>query len=384
MWQQEFTWFFALFHHEFRQGNLIAFEVLMALAFAHFFGFYNPKQLADFLNIPHQKLYAQVKDWSVYFLKEMLVRFMVKQAVEHLKPVMPKSVATRSRAGMTLSIDNSVMDRFGKLLRGTWSWVSGRYHKVIRGQDLLGIVLTVNHIAVPLHLLFCPKQGRYNTNKAALLIFMLTRLKAEFDREGIDITQIPLTMDSWFVSEPLRKRLHRLGFAKIIIAGKSNYVFTIAGKKQEASQWKKDLVLHDPTWGIDVPSYRVQGDSPTFGSITRFFFQKSTTRSYYLMNCSENAMRGAEIWHIWKQHHLIECFWKILKSIFHIRAMQLQGDGLYTALLIKGLAYLLAIRLQAHRTFSQSTITQIMRTLSRDDALGTLLTEHFHLPFLVT
>ena len=101
MWQQEFTWFFALFHHEFRQGNLIAFEVLMALAFAHFFGFYNPKQLADFLNIPHQKLYAQVKDWSVYFLKEMLIRFRVKQAVEYLKPVMTKSVATRSRAGMT-------------------------------------------------------------------------------------------------------------------------------------------------------------------------------------------------------------------------------------------------------------------------------------------
>jgi len=30
MWQQEFTWFFALLHHEFRQGNRIAFEVLMA------------------------------------------------------------------------------------------------------------------------------------------------------------------------------------------------------------------------------------------------------------------------------------------------------------------------------------------------------------------
>lgn len=56
MWQQEFTWFFVLFHREFRQGNRIAFEVLMALAFAHFFGFYNPKQLADFLDIPHQKL----------------------------------------------------------------------------------------------------------------------------------------------------------------------------------------------------------------------------------------------------------------------------------------------------------------------------------------
>jgi len=80
----------------------------------------------------------------------------------------------------------------------------------------------------------------------------------------------------------------------------------------------------------------------------------------------------------------VECFWKILKSIFHIRAMQLQGHGLYTALLIKVFAYLLAIRLQAHRPFSKLTITQIMRNLSRDHDLGTLLTEHFHLPFLAT
>lgn len=384
MWQQELTWFFALFHHEFRQGNRVAFEVLMALAFAHLFGFYNPKQLADFLDIPHQKLYTQLKEWSVYYLKEMLLRFMIKQAAEQLKPVLQKSAATQSRAGLTLSVDNSVVDRLGKLLRCTWSWYSGRYHDVVRGQDLLGIVLTINHLALPLHLLFCPKQGRYNTNKADLLIFMLSRLKAGFVREGIDLTKIPLTMDSWFVSQPLRERLHRLGFTKIIIAGKSNYTFTIDGKKQEASQWKKALVLHDPTWGVDVPSCRVQGDSPTFGTITLFFFRKRTTRSYYLMNFSTAAMRGAEIWHIWKQHHLIEWFWKILKSLFHIRAMQLQGHGLYTALLIKMLAYMLVIRLQAHRLFSKLTITQIIRTLSREHELGILLTEHFHLPFLAT
>src|SRR4029453_5007252 len=110
-------------------------------------------------------------NWSVYYLKKMLIRFMVKQAVEHFKPVFGKSAATQSRAGMTLSIDNSVMDRLGKFLRCTWSWYSGRYHKVIRGQDLLGIVFTINHMALPLHLLFCPKQGRYHTNKADILIF---------------------------------------------------------------------------------------------------------------------------------------------------------------------------------------------------------------------
>ena len=59
MWQQELIWFFAIFHHEFRKNNPIAFEVLMVLAIAHVFGFYNPKQLADFLDLPHQKFYAE-------------------------------------------------------------------------------------------------------------------------------------------------------------------------------------------------------------------------------------------------------------------------------------------------------------------------------------
>ena len=316
-------------------------------------------------------------------MKKMLLRFMVKQAAEKLKPVLSKSAATRSRAGTTLSIDNSVMERCGKLLRCTWSWYSGRYHQVIRGQDLLGIVLTIHHLALPLHLLFCPKQGRYHTTKADLLICMLTQLKTAFLREGIDITQLPLTMDSAYVSQERRDRLHQLGFIDIIIAGKGNYVFTIDGQKWAASTWKKVLMLEEPTWGIDVPSCRIRGSSPTFGSLILFFFRKSTTRSYYLMNFSQRSLRGAEIWHIWKQHHVIECFWKIMKSIFQIRFMHLQGDGLYTALLIKVFAYLLALRLQAQGVFSKLTITEIMRKLRREEDLRDFLVTHFHTPFSI-
>jgi hypothetical protein len=90
----------------------------------------------------------------------MLIRFMGKQAVEHLKPVLHKSAATQSRAGLTFSVDNSVSDRLGKFLRCTWSWYRGRGHDGVRGQDLLGLGLTLNHMALPLHLLFCSKQGR--------------------------------------------------------------------------------------------------------------------------------------------------------------------------------------------------------------------------------
>jgi hypothetical protein len=383
MWQQEFLWFFTIFHQEFRKNNGVAFETLMVLAIAHLFGFYNPKQLADFLEVPHQQFYTVLKDWSVYQVKKMLLCFMVKQAAEKLKPVMSKSAATRSRAGTTLSIDNSVIDRFGNLLRCTWSWYSGRYHKVIRGQDLLGIVFTIEHIALPLHLLFCPKQGRYHTTKADLLIFMLTQLKTVFLREGIDITQLPLTMDSAYASQALRERLHQLGFTDIIIAGKGNYVFTIDGQKWDASTWKKVLMLEEPKWGIDVPSCRIRGYSPTFGSLILFFFRKSTTRSYYVMNFSQRSLRGAEIWHIWKQHHVIECFWKTMKSIVQIRFMHLQGDGLYTALLIKVFAYLLALRLQAQRIFSKLTITEIMRNLRREEDLRDFLMTHFHAQFSI-
>jgi len=42
----------------------MAFEILMMLAMAHFFRCYNPKELADFLEIPHQQLYVNIKDWS--------------------------------------------------------------------------------------------------------------------------------------------------------------------------------------------------------------------------------------------------------------------------------------------------------------------------------
>jgi hypothetical protein len=49
---------------------------------------------------------------------------------------------------------------------------------------------------------------------------MLTQLKAAFHREGVDITQLPFTLDAGYVSHELRDRLHQLGFSKIIMAGK--------------------------------------------------------------------------------------------------------------------------------------------------------------------
>jgi hypothetical protein len=384
MLDQAFAWFLVTYQEEFRRGNVAAFETLVFLSVAHLFGFYNPKALADYLQTSPQRLYEQLKTFSLYTLQELLIRFQVKQAVERLRPILEKSDATRSRAGVSLAADDSVIDRIGQKLRCVYHWYSGRWKQIVNGQDLLGIVLTIEGVAFPLALRYCAKQGRANTDKPSLLIAMLTRLKAEFEQQGIDLTVFPITLDSWYVSKGLREELYRLGFRKILLAGKGSYTFTIGQKKQVASAWKKDLNLAPSQWGIDVPALRVEAQSPTFGKQVLFFFQKSTSRSYYLMDFSSPHLRGAEIWHIWKQHHGVEVFWKILKSIFKIQAMQLPGDGLYTGLLIKVLAYLLAIRIQTQRAFSKFTLIQLMRKIQREEDLKTLWMEHFHLPIPAT
>ena len=72
-----------------------------------------------------------------------------------------------------------------------------------------------------------------------------------------------------------------------------------------------------------------------------------------------------------------------MQSIFQLRSMQLQGDGLYTALLIKVFAYLLALRLQAQGVFSTLTITEIMRKVRREEDVRDFLMTHFHAPFSI-
>ncbi len=137
MLTNELNWFFWVFSKDFRLNSIEAFQTLIFLALAQFFGFYNPKELADYLGINTHALYRHLRSFSVYSIKSMLLKFMVKQAAEELKKVLKKSPSTISRSGITLSVDNSVIDRFGKMFRCTYSWYSGRWKKVVNGNDLL-------------------------------------------------------------------------------------------------------------------------------------------------------------------------------------------------------------------------------------------------------
>ena len=376
------TNYFIRFAKEFRQGKKEAFEMIMALAISHIYGCYNPKQWADYLGIKPDKIYQQINQWSPYRLKKTLIKMMVSQAAQNISAIRKKSKATQSRANMTLAIDDSVIDRVGKRLRCTWSWYSGRGKKVVNGQNLLGIILTINGKPLPVHLKFSSKQGSKNTDKPSLLILMLTELKTEFLSHEVDITSLPITLDSWYASQELIEKLTKLGFHKIVIVGKGNYVFNDGKMKQNATAWKQQIKYNQASWAIEVEHKRKVMTNPTFGQINVLFFRYCLTRAFYVMDFSLHSLRSSELWRMWTAHNLIEQFWKILKSILNIKAMRLRAQGLYTGLLVKVMAYLSLLSLQFQRRRNNFSLTQIIRQLRRESNLLDLLHEHFHLEFL--
>ena len=123
---KELQWFFQAFPSLLRRGDKQAFQTLMILSLAQLFGFDTAKALADELEVPPQSLYARLKGMSLYSLQKLAVRLMVKQAAEQLGPLQAKSAATQSRAGISLSGDDTVIERVGKTLRATFRWYSGR------------------------------------------------------------------------------------------------------------------------------------------------------------------------------------------------------------------------------------------------------------------
>ena len=297
--------FFVKFNQLFRSGKIEVFEPIMILAISHAYGCFNPKQLADFLGVNHQKIYTEISSWTLYKLQKVLKLMMINVAVEQLQIIEKKSNSTQSRANITLAIDDSVIDRVGKRLRCTFTWYSGRWKKVVNGQNMLGIILTMNGKAMPIGLAYCSKQGRKNTDKPSILIAMLKEIKEECLKENIDITKYPITLDSWYVSKTLKEQLYELGFTKIIVAGKGSYVFEGENFRGKGSEWKKRVDYQKNQWGIDVPCVRKRLLNPTFGELNLLFFQKSNSSCYLLIDLSSISLRAVEIWRIWAAHNII-------------------------------------------------------------------------------
>ena len=164
-------------------------EALLMLVVGNLMGFYNPNQLADYLELDKNALYRQLHSWSLYQLKRMLTLAGCHCALEAIRETLSKSASTQSRSRITISVDDTVLKRSGACLSYIYSWWSGQYNRTLDGQNLLAITIGIGQTVIPLSIRPVGKQGRANTQKPAVLKAMLTDVLDFFSEAGINLTQ---------------------------------------------------------------------------------------------------------------------------------------------------------------------------------------------------
>lgn len=372
---QSITYFQELFSTVFTANSQNAVEVLLMLASGHIFDIFTPNHLAQTLCIDKNKVYSAIKTWSIFLSRKLLLFVGCHIASKMIIEAVKKSPATLSRMRITTNVDDTVIGRLGKFISLTYSWFSSKHDRPINGQNIIAITIKIGERIIPLNVRPVSKQGRGNTSKPDIFRNMLREVLCFFEQEGIDLTQFPITFDSWYGSRELVDMLSAEGFSQILIHAKGNYVFTIDGKKQKLSAHKKEIKFDEDAWGCKgIPVSRKEAESPTFGKVLLLFFKDGGKVKCVI--AFGRKLRASEIISIWKQHHSIECFWRRLKSDLQIHKVRMRDrQGVYAMVGIKLVAYLM----MEHLSFQTGlTFHQLKIQAKREIDVCSFFSEHFH------
>ena len=348
-------------------------EIIMILLVGFLWGLYNPHQVAEHLGVSSSALYSALKSLSAHHWRSLLDQLMLELALEKLRRYEEASPATRSRMEATLTIDDSVVKRFGAAISYVWCWYSGQSKQVVRGQDLVGIVLKIEGEIIPLRLVWVTKQGRGATSKPEVLGREMAKLVAYFAEEKIDLTNVGVSLDSWWVGEELSKQLAELGFKKQVFAAKSNHVLKVGKEEKKLREWQKEAQVKEG-WGQPRDGGRMAGENPTFGKVAVIFFYHPRSKTFGVL-CPEQQLRCCEALRIWENHPAVETFWKRMKSWVGLGKQQWRGSaGAWGELCLRVLAYFFGASL-----FSEGRETRARLTiwLRRKATFAQLIEEHF-------
>jgi hypothetical protein len=178
-------------------------DVVMLLSAGVMFGAYNLYQVITRLGLSRSKSYERMGYVSLYRWKKILEDIGYETAIPLLKEKLSKSASTKSRAGIVMVVDDTVLARFAECLSYVWKWWSGQLKRVAFGQKIIGLVLVIDGLVIPLELEIVSKQGKGIEKPAEHLASLWMRACERFKKEGIDIYDIPTTFDSAFLDDNL-------------------------------------------------------------------------------------------------------------------------------------------------------------------------------------
>jgi hypothetical protein len=259
------------------------------------------------------------------------------------------------------------------VLSYVWRWYRGQFRQVVRGQDLVGIVLHIDGEIIPLQLVWVSKQGSGLTSKPEVLLKELAALKAYFAAHGIDLTQLGLSLASWWGSSPLIEALVELGADSQAIAAKANLRLQDASGDENLGERRLHAQLQ-PGWGHQRAAQRLRGANPTLGKMVLILFVHPRSSAFGIV-CPARPLRTCEGLRIWGGHHAVETFWKRLKRWLGLGQMQLRGRRRsWAELCLRVLTYFLASLLGAPQEISLAQLQHARRQGTFAELIG----EHFH------
>lgn len=385
----------------FRTLNDAHLETLLLISLGMFLDANNTYQVLQMLGLPKSTTYNRVKNVSVYYWRQLLQYRLYEVAMPLVLDRLTKSDATKSRDGLILAVDDTVVARIATELGYVWRWWSGQLKRVAHGQNVIALILVVGDIILPLDVRIVSKQGKGLKSKPEIYREMLVAAQARFEAAGIDVNAFKTTGDAAYLKDTIADSCR--GDVAIapeppeppeteqsppitgIFGGKDNYVFTIDGKAQKARLWRKALKDQlTEAWGTaGQPVYRTAAESPTFGSVTLVFYVPKGKRAVSYLIIVGRPLRSSEALHAFAFHHRIEEFWKLLKDTLELGDMHLQDrEGAHACVGLTIISYLVVNMMKQNlRTltrFRNITINKIVNLCPKFVDIRYIFKEHFH------
>ena len=390
--EQEYARIAALLHLKFgsalRHRSAAAREVVVVLVLSLLLGWDTVREVARRLGLSKDQLYDRLKAVTLSDWQKVFSSAFEALAIEQLLEAQGKSAATWSRLEVVLSFDDSVIRKWGKLLGYLGFWWSGQFHRVLRGHDVVLLVLKVGKHVIPVAFWLMSKQGRLS-NRHQRVGRLIEQLASRWKEAGIELSRIPVSCDSGFADQELVETIRKAGFTRVVMGVKGHYRLYPGRAKKRSLALSQALGRADcsrePGWALRETVGWRSGTSPTFGKVTvlaRVMLGK--VRRVFAFGVS----RACEILRIWKAHHWIEEVFKRLKDLLHWGSYRLRGKaGAYAGIVIPFLAYFVLLSLQHRTGYTFARVRQAIQQWALQDIESLLKTwsvEHFHLSLAPT
>lgn len=373
----------------FRQVDDKVAETLLLMGLSILLGAINIHQTCKILGLPTTITYDRVKNVSIYYWRQLLQRRLYEIAIPLLQDRLVKSDSTKSRDGLILAVDDTVIERISTELGYVWKWWSGRLKKVTKGQNVIALILVIDDVILPLDVRIVSKQGKHTPSKPDIYQEMLESAKEKFEAAGIDMSQLKTTSDSAYLKGTIADFCRGEDKANPVITGifmgKDSYVFDIKGDRKKAKKWRKQFKDQLKVgWGTDnQPAFRVKATSDTFGDVTLIFYIPKGKRTVSYLIVVGNPLRTAEALKAYSFHHRIEEFWKVMKGTIELKGMKLQKrEGAHACVGLKIIAYMVLNMMKQNlrklKHFNGITINKLVKLCPKFVNIKQIFKEHFH------